>query len=146
MTLAPAATSMLGSVVALTLLHLVMMLALYATRLPAMVMMKMSARATGKPGALDTLPKWARNPAANYNNLAEAPTAFYAIVIAVVVLGQADLLFAVAAWAYVALRYAHSAVQATVNIVMVRFSIFSLSWLVLGIMIVRSAALLIVNA
>ncbi len=143
MTLAPAATSMLGSVVALTVLHLIMMLALYATRIPAMVTMKMSARATGRPGALDTLPKWARNPAANYNNLAEAPTVFYAIVVAIVLLGQADLFFAIAAWTYVALRYLHSGVQATVNIVMVRFSIFSLSWLVLGIMIMRTALLLI---
>lgn len=141
--MAPAATSMLGSVVALTALHLVMMLALYATRIPAMVMMKMSSRATGKPGALDTLPRWARNPAANYNNLAEAPTAFYAIVIAIVLLGFADTAFAIAAWTYVALRYLHSGVQATVNIVMVRFSIFSLSWLVLGVMIVRTGLLLI---
>lgn len=128
---------MLGAVLALGLLHLIMINALYATRIPAMIRMKISARAMAKPGARESLPAWARNVADNYNHLAEAPTVFYAVVIALVLLGQADTLSTILAWAYVALRYIHSLIQATVNIVIVRFSVFVLSWLVLGIMIVR---------
>ena len=134
----PPAHAMLLSVLALGLLHLVMLLALYATRLPAMAKARISAQATSRPGALDSLPAWARNAAANYNNLAEAPTVFYAVVIAIVLLGQANAFYVTLAWTYVALRWVHSAIQATVNRVIWRFGVFSLSWLVLGIMIVRA--------
>jgi len=129
--------ALLGAVFALALLHLIMTLALYTTRIPAMVSARMSAQATLKPGALNTLPAWARNVAANYNNLAEAPTVFYAVALAVVAMGRADWGYAGLAWAYVALRYSHSAVQATINRVIWRFALFALSWAVLGIMIVR---------
>jgi hypothetical protein len=132
-----AARALLGAVFALALLHLMMTLALYATRIPAMIAARMSAQATLKPGALNTLPVWARNVAANYNNLAEAPTVFYAVTLAVVAMNRADWGFAGLAWAYVALRCAHSAVQATINRVIWRFAIFALSWAVLGVMIVR---------
>jgi hypothetical protein len=132
-----AARALFLAVFALALLHLIMTLALYATRIPAMVAARMSAQATLKPGALNTLPAWARNVAANYNNLAEAPTVFYAVALAVVAMGRADWGFAGLAWAYVTLRYVHSAIQATVNRVIWRFAIFALSWAVLGVMIVR---------
>jgi len=132
--------SLLLSVLALSLLHLVMLLVLYATRIPAMAKARMSAQAASRPGALDSLPAWARNAAANYNNLAEAPTVFYAVVIAIVLLGLADAFYVALAWTYVVLRWVHSAIQATINRVLWRFGVFSLSWLVLGIMIVRALA------
>ena len=132
-----AAQTLLAAIFAQALLHLIMTLALYATRIPAMIGARMSAQATLEPGALNTLPGWARNVAANYNNLAEAPTTFYAIALAIVTMGRADAIFAGLGWAYVVLRYVHSAIQATVNRVIVRFVVFSLSWAVLGVMIVR---------
>lgn len=132
-----ATQSLLAAVFAQGLLHLIMSQALYATRIPAMMSVKMSAQATLKPGALSTLPLWARNVAANYNNLAEAPTTFYAVTLAIVAAGYADGVFAGLAWVYVGLRYIHSAVQATVNRVIVRFAVFALSWVVLGVTIVR---------
>jgi len=130
------AQSLLAAVFALALLHLIMAGALYATRIPAMVKARMSAQATSRPGALDSLPAWARNAANNYNNLAEAPTVFYAVVLAIVLTGRAEGLDAGLAWTYVGLRYVHSAIQATFNRVIVRFAVFSLSWIVLGVLIV----------
>lgn len=132
------ATGILASVIALAFLHLVMVIALYATRIPAMVAMQMSANKLARPGGRESLPKWARNVADNHNHLAEAPTVFYAVAIVIVVLGKADLGHLWCAWAYVGLRYVHSAVQATVNIILLRFTIFSLSWVALGVMIVRA--------
>ena len=41
--------------------------------------------------------------------------------------------------AFVVLRVLHSIVQATANKVVVRFSLFALSWVAMGIMIVRAA-------
>jgi hypothetical protein len=38
------------------------------------------------------------------------------------------------AWAYVALRIAHSLIHATVNLVLVRFGVFALGTLVLAVL------------
>lgn len=127
--------ALLAAIFALALLHLIMAAALFATRIPAMIAARMSAQASTRPGALDTLPARARNVAANYNNLAEAPTSFYAVALAVLVMGRVDWGFAGLCWAFVALRYTHSVIQATVNRVMARFCVFILSWVVLAIMI-----------
>lgn len=67
----------------------------------------------------------------NYNHLHEAPTVFYAVALALALIGQGDGLSATAAWIYVALRIAHSIWQATVNKVAVRFLLFALSSLTL---------------
>lgn len=131
-------TGILASVVALAFLHLIMIVALYATRIPAMMTMKMSASKLSKPGGRESLPAWARNVADNYNHLAEAPTVFYAVAIVIILLGQADMVHLWCAWAYVVLRYGHSIVHTTTNIVMLRFTIFVLSWVALGVMIVRT--------
>lgn len=138
-----AETSLLASIIALAFLHLIMIIALYATRIPAMMAMRMSAERLARPGGRESLPAWARNVADNYSHLAEAPTVFYAVAIVIVLLGQADMIHAGLAWAYVALRYLHSTVQATVNIIMVRFALFILSWVALGVMIVRAGTGLI---
>ncbi len=131
-------TGILASVIALAFLHLIMSIALYATRIPAMIAMKMSANRLAKPGGRESLPAWARNVADNYNHLAEAPTVFYAVAIVIAVLGKADLVHLWSAWAYVGLRYVHSIVHSTLNVVMLRFTIFVLSWVALGVMIVRA--------
>ena len=132
------ARRMLGALIAMGVLQLVMLGWMYATRIPAMKQAKMRAQATETPGVLQTLPKWARNPAANYTNLFEAPTVFYAVIVAIVLLGLADAVNVWLAWAYVAARAVHSFIQASLNIVMWRFAIFSLSWVVLGTLILRT--------
>ena len=44
-----------------------------------------------------------------------------------------------APWAFVLLRIGHSGVQATIDFVPLRFTLFLLSWIALAIMIVREA-------
>lgn len=68
----------------------------------------------------------------------EQPTVFYAIVLALAVMGQGEGFNLVLAWAYVGLRIVHSLVQATWNKIMVRFAVFSLSSLVLIALIGRA--------
>lgn len=126
---------MLGAVLALAALHFVVMVAMYATRIPAMIRLRI--RAQDLPDRRNTLPAWARNVADNYNHLAEAPTVFYAVVLAMVLAGQDDGVNTALAWGYVALRAVHSLIQTTVNIVMLRFFVFIMSWLVLGVLIAR---------
>lgn len=121
---------LIAPVVALAAWSLIMLLWLYATRIPAM------SRAKIRPGAatkaqMDALPGWAANPASNYNHLMEQPTIFYAIAFALQLLGQTQDINIGLAWAYVAIRILHSIVQATVNIILIRFLIFSAGSLVL---------------
>jgi hypothetical protein len=132
------ARSMLHAIVAMGFLTLVMFLWMVATRLPAMRRAGLTPQDAAHTAALKTqLPSESQRVVDNYNHLFEAPTLFYAMVLAIVALGHADPLHARAAWAFVALRVLHSLVQATFNRVTVRFTLFTLSWLALGLMVVR---------
>ncbi|ESQ86055.1 hypothetical protein AEAC466_02385 [Asticcacaulis sp. AC466] len=136
------ATALLSSILAMGGLHFFMVVWLYVSRLTAMKKAGITYdNATW--AAMRKLPNWALNPAANYNNLTEAPPLFYAVTLTIVLLGQADRLFVGLAWTYVLLRIAHSLWQALINIIAVRVVLFGASWLVLGVMIARSAWLLI---
>ena len=135
-----AAQSLLQSILAMGVLRLVMFLWMYATRLPAFSKARLDPQDAMHPGTYhDRIPSEVRRVADNYNHLFEAPTIFYAVTIAIVLLGLADPLHVLCAWAFVALRVLHSIVQATVNKVVLRFSLFALSWVALGTMIVRAA-------
>ncbi len=132
------ARSMLHAIVAMGFLTLVMFLWMVATRPLAMRRAGIKPQDAAHTSVLqERLPSEVQRVTDNYNHLFEAPTLFYAMVLAIVVLGHADPLHARAAWAFVALRVLHSLVQATFNRVTVRFTLFVLSWLALGLMIVR---------
>jgi hypothetical protein len=109
-----------------------MWLWMYATRIPAIFAAKMKLDPNLPKGQLmATLPPRVRWKADNYNHLFEQPTVFYAVALALAVLGQGDGANATLAWAYVALRVLHSLVQALWNKINVRFAVFVLSSLVL---------------
>jgi hypothetical protein len=131
--------SILLSVFVLAALTATMMLWMYATRLPAMgragLDPQMGAHVTDLRGKL---PASAERVADNYNHLTEAPTVFYAVALGIVVLGAAEPVDVACAWAYVGLRIVHSLVQATINRVVLRFALFSLSWVVLIVLIGRA--------
>jgi hypothetical protein len=75
----------------------------------------------------------------NYNNLMEQPTLFYAVTLTLALLGQGAGLNSGLAWLYVGLRITHSLVQATINVVMLRFAIFVAASFVLLVMSIRAA-------
>ncbi|MFM5915306.1 MAG: MAPEG family protein [Chakrabartia godavariana] len=121
-----------------------MWLWMYATRIPAMNKAGIDTGSlTGGTGKSldDILPANIQWKAHNYNHLHEAPTVFYAVALALAMMGAGDGFNAQLAWIYVGLRIVHSIVQATVNKVMVRFLIFALSSLVL-IMLVAHTVLI----
>lgn len=121
-------------IAALAAWTMVMWVWMYVTRIPAMSAAKVDADELVRQGGqtLDQLlPAKIQWKAHNYNHLHEAPTVFYAVALALALIGQGDGLNATLAWAYVGLRIVHSLVQATINKVMVRFLIFALSSLVL---------------
>ena len=119
-----------------------MWLWMYATRIPAMMKLKVApdSLAHDPDVTLDkVLPANVQWKAHNYNHLHEAPTVFYAVSITLAIVGQGDGLNAWLGWAYVGLRVLHSLIQATVNRVTLRFSVFVLSSLVLIALIVHAA-------
>ncbi len=67
----------------------------------------------------------------NYNHLMEQPTIFYAICLALAVMGESGALAVNLAWGYAGLRSAHSLVQILSNRVVVRFLVFALASLCL---------------
>lgn len=116
---------------------------MYATRIPAINKLPKD----GAPGAdvgwtgaklEGLLPDNIQWKAHNYNHLHEAPTVFYAVALVLAMIGQGDGLNATIAWAYVALRIAHSLWQALVNKVAVRFLLFALSSLALMALVLHA--------
>lgn len=135
------ASPILGPVIALVLWSLVMWLWLYATRIPAMQRAKIALDPSLTAADLASrLPPNVRWKADNYNHLMEQPTIFYAAALAAAVAGVGgDPINVGLAWAYVGLRVAHSLVQATANIIMLRFAIFMIASIVLAVLAVRTA-------
>jgi hypothetical protein len=82
-------------------------------------------------------------PAHNYQHLMEQPTIFYAIVFALVLMGFDHPINVYLAWGYVGLRIVHSVIQATVNVVRIRFLVFLLATLCLAALTIHAAIFLI---
>ncbi len=121
---------------------MIMFIWMYATRIPAINKLPKPTEPgadQGWTGAMleHLIPREVQWKAHNYNHLHEAPTVFYAVALALAVLGQGDGLNAQLGWAYVGLRVLHSIWHATVNKVALRFLLFSLSSLCLIALSVR---------
>jgi hypothetical protein len=130
----------LAPVIALVLWSFVMWAWLYATRIPAITRLKIAYDPRRPPSEFaDAIPPQVRWKADNYNHLMEQPTLFYATALSLALLGHGGGLNLWLAWAYVGLRVIHSLVQATSNVIMVRFSIFMIASLVLLALAVRAA-------
>lgn len=130
----------LAPVIALVLWSLVMWAWLYATRIPAVNRLKVPLDPHASKSEFDAaLPPEVRWKADNYNHLMEQPTIFYATALSLAFLGQGAGLNTWLAWGYVGLRVVHSLVQSTSNVIMVRFSIFMASSVVLLILAIRAA-------
>ena len=137
--------AILAPVIALVIWSLFMMTWMYATRLPAMKRAgTLRGRIGGTGGSLDTvLDERIQWKAHNYNHLMEQPTLFYALAITLCLLGHGGGIGLILAWSYVALRVAHSLVQATVNVVTARFFLFIAASLCLLGMTVDAATIIL---
>jgi len=134
---------MLAPVLALAGWTFVMWLWMYATRIPAMQRANVDVDELGRTGAPLVLPPEVARVADNYNHLHEQPTTFYAVALAAQLGGAADATGMALAWAYVALRVVHSLVQATKNVIMVRFAVFAIGSLVLLALLANTALIVL---
>ena len=133
-------SAILAPVIALVLWTFVMGVWLYATRIPALQKHRIIYDPQRPAEEFHAqLPAEVRWKADNHNNLLEQPTLFYAVALTLALLDAGSGFNAGLAWAYVALRIAHSLVQALINKVMIRFALFALASLVLLVMTIRAA-------
>jgi hypothetical protein len=92
------------------------------------------------PGALaERSPPEVSNPSDNLKNLFEIPVLFYAVALYLFVSNQVDAIYVGAAWIFVGFRVLHSAVHCTINLVLVRFTLYLVSTLAVFFMAARAA-------
>jgi hypothetical protein len=89
--------------------------------------------------AIALIPDDVNYPANNFKNLFELPVVFYALCLYLYVTGNVDSVFVTGAWAFFGLRVLHSAIQCTINNVMLRFLVYMAGALVLWFMVLRAA-------
>ena len=123
----------------LMLLTFVVWLTLYRTRIGYMRRERIHPQKVSTPEKLRSLiPEHINNPANNYNHLFELPVLFYALALYLLATGQADAIDGALGWGFLLVRCAHSYVQCTSNVVMVRFQLFALSSLFVWALLFRT--------
>lgn len=138
----PVSTGILAPVIALLLLTCVVWAWMYITRIPAIAKIGMELDPNLPKGQqMSQLPPRVRWKADNYNHLLEQPTMFYAVALTLALLGAGEGLNVTLAWCYVGLRVIHTLQQTLWNKIEVRFVLFSLSSLVLIVLVIRAALL-----
>ena len=134
-------TALLAPAAVLVLWSVIMMLWMFALRMPALAKMNLSSDQTVglRGGDLEgKVPAKVNWPAHNYAHLMEQPTLFYAVVIILALVGNPSTFTVVVAWLYVMLRIMHSVWQATINLIPLRFALFALSSACLAILAIQA--------
>jgi len=132
----------LAPVLALILWSLIIWCVMYARRIPAMQKARIDPDTAKSPDGdwKAKMPLKVQAAAHNYNHLMEQPTIFYALMFYIVLTNGQSSLMGYLAWTYVILRVLHSLVQVSAGKVMVRFTLFSISTIVLIVMACAQAA------
>lgn len=117
--------ALIAPVIALALWTHVVLVWMYATRIPAIFAAKMRLDPDAPRGEqMAQLPPRVRWKADNYNHLMEQPTVFYAVALSLALVDGDGSISVPLAWLYVALRVVHSLFQGLVNKIQIRFGLF----------------------
>jgi hypothetical protein len=133
-------TAILGPVFATILLTFLVWILMYVRRIHFINHGAISPSDLAVPGELTRLsPPRVANPSDNLKNLFEIPVIFYALALLLLVTARVDAIHLTAAWVFVAFRVLHSAVHCTINVVMLRFTLYLISTLAVWFMAARTA-------
>lgn len=136
---AMAQSAILGPVYATIALTFVVWVYMYVRRIHFIQSRKLTPEELAVPGRLAELsPPEISNPSDNLKNLFEIPVLFYALALALLATGQVDGTYVAAAWVFVAFRALHSAVHCTINLVMLRFTLYAVSTLAVWFIAARA--------
>ena len=129
----------LQPMVGLMALTAIVLIVMYAKRIPAMRKVGKPAQAYTTPDkGLQMLPEEVSYAAHNFKNLFELPVIFYALCLYLFVTQSAQQADVIAAWIFLVFRVIHSAIHCTVNIVMLRFLAYTMATFALLFMLVRA--------
>ena len=127
-------------IVGMLVLTLVVWLHMYTLRLRYVFSHGIAAQRLSTPEkGVELLPESVNRPSNNLKNLFELPVVFYALCLYLYVTGNVDATYVASAWLFLGLRVVHSAIHCTVNVVMLRFTVYMLGALVLWFMVLRAA-------
>ncbi|MEQ8661841.1 MAG: MAPEG family protein [Gammaproteobacteria bacterium] len=134
--------AILGPAAVLVLWSLVVLAWMISTRLPAFARAGLnlgSAPAGSRYADVEAdMPPRVNWVSHNYTHLMEQPTIFYAVVAILALSGDTSTLSLASAWAYAALRIAHSLWQILVNVIAVRVVLFALSTACLWVLAINA--------
>ena len=131
-----------GPFFAMMLLTLTVWVYMYIRRISFIQRSHLQPEQLAKPGELARLsPAAVSNPSDNLKNLFEMPVLFYALSLYLYVAHQVDPTYMFAAWVFVLFRTLHSVVHCTINIVLLRFSLYLVSSVALWFCVVRATLL-----
>jgi hypothetical protein len=139
-------TAIFAPFFAMILLTFVVWVYMYARRISFMRSSNLKPEQLTPAELARLSPPHVSNPSDNLKNLFEVPTIFYALALYLFVTDQVDLVYLIAAWVFVALRIAHSAVHCTVNIIILRFWLYFVSTAALWFILMRAAIRALVQA
>lgn len=129
----------LQPMVGMMALTAIVLIVMYAKRIPAMRKVGKPAQAYTTPDkGLQMLPEEVSYAAHNFKNLFELPVIFYALCLYLFVTQSAQQADVIAAWIFLVFRVIHSAIHCTVNIVMLRFLAYIMATFALLFMLVRA--------
>ena len=132
-------TAIFGPVFATVFLTFIVWVYMYIRRISFINRNSISPKDLAVPGALAELsPPEVSNPSDNFKNLFEIPVLFYALALYLSVTSQVDATHVAAAWIFVVFRGFHSAVHCTINIVMLRFTLYLMSTLAVWFIAARA--------
>ena len=133
------AATILQPMLGMMVLTAVVWFVMYARRIPAMQKAHKPVQVYTTPDKIvELLPEEVNNSANNLKNLFELPVVFYALCLYLYVTGTAQQPDVIAAWIFLVFRVFHSAIQCTVNVVMLRFTTYCLAAFALWFMLARA--------
>ncbi len=128
-----------GPVLATVLLTFLVWMYMYVRRIRFINREGLTPEQLAIPGELARVsPPEVSNPSDNLKNLFEMPVLFYALALVLFVTGEVRPADVVAGWVFVVFRAFHSLVHCTVNVVMVRFTLYLVSSLAVWFIAARA--------
>ena len=130
-------TAIFGPVFAMIVLTFAVWTYMYMRRIP--FIQSLDPQIVLTPAKLAELsPPAVANPSDNLKNLFEIPVIFYTLALYLFATGQVDGVYVGAAWVFAIFRALHSAVHCTVNVILVRFALYSVSSLAVWFIAARA--------
>lgn len=129
---------MLYPAIAMFVLTFVVWIVMYTKRIRYMRANKVNPQQISTPEAIaDKFPAYVNNASNNFKNLFEMPVIFYGICAICLSLHLNDNLLTALAWGFVVLRSIHSAIHCSINRVLLRFTAYFASSVLLWVMVAR---------